>query len=93
MRILIYISNLMIPFTVFYFVTMGIIKKRNVYYDFIEGAKDGIKTVFTVMPTLIGLMIGVSVLQTSGFMDYLVSIIGEFTDKAGLPGAVMPAVI
>ena len=93
MRILIYISNLMIPFTVFYFVTMGIIKKRNVYYDFIEGAKDGIKTVFTVMPTLIGLMIGVSVLQTSGFMDYLVSIIGEFTDKAGLPGAGMPAVI
>lgn len=37
------------------------------YDDFIEGAKDGLKTVAGVMPTMVGLMIGVGVLSSSGF--------------------------
>ena len=61
MNILIYISNIMIPLVVFYIVGMGLLQKKNIYDDFITGAKDGIKTVYHVMPTLIGLMIGLGV--------------------------------
>lgn len=93
MNILIYISNLMIPFVVFYIVSMGIIQKKNVYDDFVTGAKEGIKTVFSVMPTLIGLMIGVGVLSSSGFMVFFAEKIAPVTLTLGLPPAVLPAVI
>ena len=93
MNILIYISNLMIPFVVFYIVGMGIIQKKNVYDDFITGAKEGIKTVFSVMPTLIGLMVGVGVLSSSGFLMFFSEKIAPVTMSFGLPPAVMPAVI
>lgn len=51
MNIILYISDMMIPFVIFYIVGMGILQKKNVYDDFITGAKDGIKTVVGVMPT------------------------------------------
>lgn len=93
MNFLIYISNFMIPFVVFYIVSMGIIQKKNVYDDFVTGVKDGIKTVFSVMPTLIGLMIGVGVLSSSGFLLFFSEKIAPVTLAAGLPAAVLPAVI
>lgn len=45
MKVILYLSDMMIPFVVFYIVGIGIIQKNKVYDDFIEGAKDGLKTV------------------------------------------------
>lgn len=93
MKIILYLSNLMIPIVVLYIISIGVIQKKNVYEDFVEGAKEGIKTVFTVMPTLVGLMIGVGVLSSSGFMDFLTGKMAGITTRIGLPPAVLPAVI
>lgn len=93
MNFLLYISNFMIPFVVFYIVSMGIIQKKNVYDDFVTGVKDGIKTVCSVMPTLIGLMIGVGVLSSSGFLLFFAEKIAPVTLAMGLPAAVLPAAI
>lgn len=92
-NLLIYISNLVIPFVVFYVVGMGIVNKQNVYDDFVAGAKEGMKTVITVMPTLIGLMVGVGVLSSSGFLEFLISKTAGMTGKIGIPAVVMPTVI
>ena len=93
MQFLIYISNLMIPFVVFYIVGMGVMQRKNVYDDFVTGAKEGMKTVVTVMPTMIGLMIGVGVLSSSGFLTFLTSKLAPVTALFGIPSPVMPAVI
>lgn len=93
LKIIIYISNIMIPFVVFYIVGMGIIQKKNIYDDFIEGAKEGIKTVYHVMPTLIGLMIGVGVLKTSGLLTFITDIISGFSKSIGVPAAIIPPAI
>ncbi len=93
MNLIIYLSNMLIPLVIFCFVGTGILNKRNVYEDFVNGAKDGMKTVVTVMPTLIGLMIGISVLGSSGFMGFLVGLLKGVSGKTGIPGVVMPAVI
>lgn len=45
--------------------------QRPVFDDFLKGAKDGMKTVVQILPTLIGLMTAVGALRASGFMDYL----------------------
>lgn len=93
MKLLTYISDMMIPFVVFYIVGMGILQKKKVYDDFIEGAKKGIKTVFDVMPTLVGLMVGVGVLSASGFLEFFTSKLAHITLLIGLPPAVVPAII
>lgn len=93
MKLLTYISDMMIPFVVFYIVGMGILQKKKVYDDFIEGAKKGIKTVFDVMPTLVGLMVGVGVLSASGFLEFFTSKLAGITLLIGLPPAVVPAII
>lgn len=93
MKVILYLSDMMIPFVVFYIVGIGIIQKNKVYDAFIEGAKDGLKTVVGVMPTMVGLMIGVGVLSSSGFLDFFTKQIAKMTLKIGLPPAVVPAMI
>lgn len=76
-----------------FIVIYGVVKKRNVYDDFVEGATGGLKTVIKVMPTLIGLMVAVGVLRESGFMEFLGKQVGKVTDQIGFPGELMPVTI
>ena len=71
MNLILYLSDLILPFVIFYIVASGWLAHRPVYDDFVTGAKKGFQTVLNVMPTLIGLMTGVAVLRASGFLDFL----------------------
>ena len=62
MSVIVSISSFIIPGIMLFIVLYGIIKKQNVYDDFVTGATGGLKTVIKVMPTLIGLMVAVGVL-------------------------------
>lgn len=66
---ILWISQIMIPLAVCYIIGFGLLSKRPVFEDFLEGAKAGMKTVAGVLPTLIGLMCAVGVLRTSGFLE------------------------
>jgi len=70
-----YISDCMIPFVILYLVGYGMCKKVNIFDEFIEGAKDGFLTVYKIMPTLIGLMVGVGILRESGFMEWFAGLL------------------
>ena len=74
MNLILYLSDLILPFVIFYIVASGWLAHRSVYDDFVIGAKKGFQTVLNVMPTLIGLMTGVAVLRASGFLDFLGSL-------------------
>jgi len=71
------ISNILIPALIFYCVAMGLSQKKDIYQSFTSGAKEGLKTVVGIVPTLIGLMISVGVLRASGFLDFICGIIGN----------------
>ena len=93
MKILLYLSAFIIPLIVFYTCAYGLMRKRNIYEDFIEGAGDGIKTVVNILPTLIGLMVGVRVLRASGLLDAIAEFVGKFSGKIGIPADVIPVII
>lgn len=93
MNIVTIISSLIIPFVIFGIVVYGLIKKRPIYDDFVRGATGGLNTVLKVMPTLVGLMVAVGILRESGFMEALGNFIGQFTNKIGFPGELMPVTI
>lgn len=90
MNFLIFLSTYMIPFVIFYIVSYGILRKCNVYETFIKGAEDGFRTVLKIMPTLIGLMVGVGILRASGFLDMLASVLGMLLKKTGFPPVLIP---
>lgn len=93
MSVFIAISSLIIPGLMLFIVLYGVVKKQNVYDDFVKGATGGLKTVIKVMPTLIGLMVAVGVLRESGFMDFLGEALGKITKPIGFPGELMPVTI
>lgn len=93
MKILLYLSDCMIPLTIFYIVGLGLLMKRPVYDDFVDGAKAGAKTVAGIMPTLVGLMVGVGVLRASGFLDALAGWLGRWTQRVGVPSQLLPVAL
>ncbi|MBQ4529224.1 MAG: spore maturation protein [Lachnospiraceae bacterium] len=93
MNILVTISNMIIPLVIFYIIAMGILNKQDVYSEFIEGAEDGFKTVVKIMPTLVGLMMGVGILRASGFFDMLSTVIQPVTNLIGFPAELLPLAI
>ncbi|HOI27288.1 MAG TPA: nucleoside recognition domain-containing protein [Paludibacteraceae bacterium] len=67
------IGNIILFSIIIGFIGGGLWKKINVYEAFIEGAKDGFKTSVTVMPYLVGMLVGIGVFRASGAMDLLTS--------------------
>ena len=84
------LSDYIIPGLIVVVVLCGMMQKKDVYEDFIRGAKEGLRTVLKVMPTLIGLMIAVGMLRASGFMEAAGTFLGQWTEKIGFPGALVP---
>lgn len=93
MKILYYISDCMIPFVILYLVGYGLMKKVDIFDTFIEGAKDGFVTVYKILPTLVGLMIGVGVLRESGAMECLAGILSPVVEFLHFPGELLPLFI
>ena len=83
------ISAYIMPLVILIIVGYGLYKKSDNYDNFIKGAADGMKTVVDIAPTLVGLMVAVGVLRSSGFLD----LIGSVTEKAGIPADIIPLVI
>ncbi|MFR4336695.1 MAG: nucleoside recognition domain-containing protein [Lachnospira pectinoschiza] len=50
--------------------------------NFVNGAEDGMRTVVSIAPTLIGLMVAVGVLRASGFLDFIVGLLSGVCGKA-----------
>lgn len=93
MSILYYISDCMIPFVILYLVGYGMCKKVDIFDEFIEGAKDGFLTVYKIMPTLIGLMVGVGILRESGFMEWFAGLLSPIVQFLHFPGELFPLFI
>lgn len=93
MNALAHISDVIIPILIFFIVGYGYVSKVKVYESFLEGAKDGLKIVVDIVPTLIGLMVAVGMLRASGFFDLFGKLIGPVTEKVGLPAQLVPLLI
>lgn len=93
MAFILYVSQLVLPFLVFYIIAFGLLSKITVYDCFIRGAKEGLRTVVKLVPTLIGLMIASGVLRASGFLDFLGTLFRSLAGTLGFPSELVPLAI
>ena len=93
MKVMMFLSDIMIPLLIFCVVGYGLLNKHNIYEEFIEGAKDGFQTVIGIMPTLIGLMVAVGILRASGFLDAVTNVGSFIMEKTGIPSELLPITI
>ena len=85
-----YLSNLMIPMVIFGIVILALSTKIDMFAAFTKGAKDGFKVVYEILPTLIGLMLAVGILRTSGILDVVGDILAKPLSVIGFPSQLVP---
>ena len=88
-----FISNLAMPLIILIIVVYGFLERKEVFDQFIEGAKDGIKIVINIFPTLIGLFLAVGALRNSGIIDIVVKLIEPILNLVNFPSEIMPLAI
>ena len=93
MKLLLFLSNTIIPLLIFYIIGTGLIQKQNIYEQFIQGAGDGFHTVLKIMPTLIGLMVAVGILRASGLLDAVSSVFAGVIGEQLVPGEIIPVFV
>ena len=93
MRFILFLSEAMVPLMIFYIVGFGLLSGRPVLDDFIDGAKDGMKTVAGILPTLVGLLVSVGVLRASGFLDFLGELLQMPAALLHIPPQIVPVVL
>lgn len=85
-----FVSESIIPITIFLIISYGLLNRQNVYQDFLKGAKDGFFTVIDILPTLVGLMTAVGVLRASGFLDFFSEILKNLMGPLHFPTELIP---
>ncbi len=69
MRLISYISVMIIPLVIFYITLHALLMRKHVFELFLNGAKQGLLTVFEIAPSLIGLLVAVGIFRNSGALD------------------------
>ncbi len=92
MNVINWISLYAIPVVFLIILSMGAYKEVKVFDIFIEGAKEGIETVLKILPSLVGLLVAISVFRASGVLDLLIFAVKPLTDIFGIPSETLPLV-
>lgn len=72
------LSNGLILLVFLLIVLGGIYKKIDVFDAFVEGAKNGFDTAIKIIPYLVGMLVAISLLRTSGTFDVVIGGIKSF---------------
>lgn len=87
------ISAWAIPVIIVFIPLFAAARKVPVYESFVDGAKDGFQTAVSIIPSLVGMMVAISVFRSSGALDLIIGFIRPLLDRIGVPSEVLPLAI
>lgn len=90
MQIINFLSNVAMPLIILLIVAYSLLEKNKVFDDFLEGAKEGIQIVFSILPTLVGLFVAIGALRSSGILDIIIRFITPLLNILQFPSEIMP---
>lgn len=87
---MIYISKIIIPLITIIVIIYGLIKKVDIYNEFLEGVKEGLHLSLDIFPSMFAMIISVTVLVKSNIITDLTSLINiNLFPKEILPIAIL----
>ncbi len=84
------ISKLMIPLFVLFVIFYGYKKKIKIYDEFLEGAKNGLITVFHIFPSILAMVFAIHIFLNSGILDAFFKLLLPFFNRLNLPIEILP---
>ncbi len=78
------------PVLVFLIIFSALAKGVPVFDSFLSGAGEGISTLVSILPSLVGLITAVEMFKASGALDVLTAALEPVARWIGLPGETMP---
>ena len=90
MKLIFFISNLAMPLIILLIIIFGMQERKNVFDLFLEGAKEEIKIILNILPTLVGLFVAIGALRSSGILDYINYIVNPILNILYFPSELMP---
>ncbi len=85
-----FLSNIAMPLIIFLILMHGVVEKKKIFDLFLEGAEEGVKLTLNIFPTLVGLFVAISLLRSSGIIDFLTNCISPVLDVMKFPKEIMP---
>ena len=89
MSFLLFLSDAIIPLFIFVIVGYGLLTGCDIYDTFIHGAVRGLKIVVQILPTLVGLMVAVGILRSSGFMEWFAGLLAPLCEQIHFPAELL----
>ena len=87
---MIYIANIILPLITLIVIIYAIYKKVNIYDEFISGVKEGLQMSLEIFPSIFAIIISVTVLVKSNFLNDIISLINiSLFPKEILPIAIL----
>lgn len=87
------ICNLILPLLVLFVVFYGFLKKKNIYDDFVSGAKQSFDMVLSMFPSMLAMIFGINILLESGFIEFIFKFLKPVFSSINVPINVLPMAI
>ena len=79
------ITNYLVPILLLFSALLALRKQENTYETLLEGGKDGLKLLVSLVPTLVMLLTAVTLLRASGAMELIGSLLSPVFRFFGIP--------
>lgn len=87
------ISTWMIPMFILITLLIASWRKIPTYELFVEGGKEGINMGLSLLPFLLGMIVSIAILRSSGALDAFVDLLSPLLLKIGVPSEIIPLAI
>ena len=85
-----YLSKMIIPLFVLFVIFYGYKKKVLIYDSFLEGAKEGLITVFNIFPSILAMVFAINIFLNSNILETIFGVLTPILDKLSLPINILP---
>lgn len=83
-------STWIIPCFILLVLLLATYKNIATYELFVEGGKEGVKMAFSLLPFLVGMIVSISILRSSGALEAFIQLISPFLSVIGIPAEIIP---
>ncbi|HLS23445.1 MAG TPA: spore maturation protein [Pseudogracilibacillus sp.] len=90
MGIITVISIWIIPVMLLIILLVALYQRLPAYELFVEGGKEGIEIAFSLLPFLVGMIVAITILRSSGALDAFVSLLTPILALLNIPPEIVP---